>query len=87
MFESFEWLEWLLSERRYLAGDRITEADWRLFPTLTRFDEVYNLHFRCNRRRVVDYPNLWGYARELHQRPGVAETVAMGQIKRHGRDR
>ena len=61
----------------------MTEADWRLFPTLARFDEVYNLHFRCNRRRLVDYPNLWAYARELHQWPGVAGTVAMEQIKRH----
>lgn len=83
LFESFAWLEALLGERRYLLGDRLTEADWRLFPTLTRFDEVYNLHFRCNLRRLVDYPNLWGYARELHQLPGVAETVAMEQIKRH----
>jgi putative glutathione S-transferase len=72
-----------LGERRYLLGERVTEADWRLFPTLVRFDEVYNLHFRCNRRRLVDYPNLWGYARELYQWPGVAQTVAMDQIKRH----
>jgi glutathionyl-hydroquinone reductase len=83
LFDSLDWLETLLGERRYLAGERITEADWRLFPTLARFDEVYNLHFRCNRRRLVDYPNLWGYARELHQWPGVARTVAMDQIKRH----
>jgi glutathionyl-hydroquinone reductase len=83
LFASFDWLEELLSQRRYLAGAQITEADWRLFPTLARFDEVYNLHFRCNRRRLVDYPNLWGYARELYQQPGVAETVAMEQIKRH----
>ena len=69
LFDSFEWLEELLGERRYLLGERITEADWRLFPTLVRFDEVYNLHFRCNRRRLVDYPNLWGYARELYQWP------------------
>ncbi len=83
LFESFDWLEALLGERRYLLGEHPTEADWRLFPTLVRFDEVYNLHFRCNRRRLVDYPNLWGYARELYQWPGVAQTVAMGQIKRH----
>jgi putative glutathione S-transferase len=83
LFESLQWLEGLLAERRYLLGDRITEADWRLFPTLARFDEVYNLHFRCNKRRLVDYPNLWGYSRELYQLPGVAETVAMEQIKRH----
>jgi putative glutathione S-transferase len=83
LFDSFDWLEALLGERRYLAGESITEADWRLFPTLARFDEVYNLHFRCNRRRLVDYPNLWAHARELYQRPGVAQTVAMEQIKRH----
>jgi putative glutathione S-transferase len=77
LFDSLEWLEGLLGERRYLAGD------WRLFPTLARFDEVYTLHFRCNRRRLVDYPNLWSYARELYQWPGVAATVAMDQIKRH----
>ena len=83
LFDSLSWLEELLARRRYLLGERITEADWRLFPTLVRFDEVYNLHFRCNRRRLVDYPNLWPYARELYQLAGVAETVAMGQIKRH----
>ncbi len=83
LFDSLEWLEGLLGERRYLLGERVTEADWRLFPTLARFDEVYNLHFRCNYRRLVDYPNLWGYSRELHQWPGVAQTVAMDQIKRH----
>jgi glutathionyl-hydroquinone reductase len=83
LFDSLDWLEGLLGERRYLLGGRVTEADWRLFPTLARFDEVYNLHFRCNRRRLVDYPSLWAYARELHQWPGVAGTVAMAQIKRH----
>jgi putative glutathione S-transferase len=83
LFESLDWLEGLLGERRYMLGDTVTEADWRLFPTLVRFDEVYNLHFRCNRRRLVDYPNLWGYARELYQLPGVEQTVAMDQIKRH----
>jgi putative glutathione S-transferase len=83
LFDSFDWLEGLLTERRYLLGGQVTEADWRLFPTLVRFDEVYNLHFRCNRRRLVDYPSMWGYARELYQWPGVAATVAMAQIKRH----
>jgi putative glutathione S-transferase len=83
LFDSLEWLEALLGARRYLAGEHATEADWRLLPTLVRFDEVYNLHFRCNRRRIVDYPNLWAYARELYQWPGVAGTVAMEQIKRH----
>jgi putative glutathione S-transferase len=83
LFDSLAWLEDLLTNRRYLAGEQITEADWRLFPTLVRFDEVYNLHFRCNRRRLVDYPNLWAYSRELYQLDGVARTVAMAQIKRH----
>ncbi len=83
LFEAFAWLEEMLGKRRYLAGDRITEADWRLFPTLVRFDEVYHVHFRCNYRRVVEYPNLWAYTRELYQWPGVARTVAMDQIKRH----
>ncbi len=83
LFDSLAWLDRLLGERRYLLGDHLTEADWRLFPTLARFDEVYNLHFRCNFRQLVDYPNLWDYSRELHQLPGVAETVAMEQIKRH----
>jgi glutathionyl-hydroquinone reductase len=83
LFDSLAWLEGLLAKRRHLLGEAVTEADWRLFPTLVRFDEVYNLHFRCNFRRVVDYPNLWRYARELYQRPGVAGTVAMDHIKRH----
>ena len=83
LFDTFDWLEFLLQERRYLLGAQLTEADWRLFPTLARFDEVYNLHFRCNHRRLVDYPNLWGYARELWQMPLIAGTVAMDQIKRH----
>ena len=76
-------LEELLGERRYLAGDRITEADWRLWVTLLRFDAVYYVHFRCNGRRLVDHPNLWAYARELYQQPGVAETVAWDEIKEH----
>jgi putative glutathione S-transferase len=83
LFEALGWLEDLLGRRRYLAGERVTEADWRLFPTLVRFDEVYHVHFRCNYRRVVEYPNLWAYTRELYQWPGVARTVAMEQIKRH----
>jgi glutathionyl-hydroquinone reductase len=83
VFDALDWLEGLLGGRRYLAGERITEVDWRLFATLVRFDEVYHLHFRCNRRRIVEYPNLWDYARELYQWPGVEETVAMDQIKRH----
>jgi len=83
LFDSLAWLEELLGARRYLAGEQITEADWRTFPTLVRFDEVYHVHFRCNYRRIVEYPNLWAYTRELYQWPGVSETVAMDQIKRH----
>lgn len=83
LFQSLDWLEERLSHHRYLAGDRITEADWRLFTTLLRFDAVYHTHFKCNRNRLVDYPNLWGYARELYQWPGVAETVDMTHIVRH----
>jgi putative glutathione S-transferase len=83
VFETLAWLEELLGERRYLAGEAITASDWRLFPTLVRFDAVYVDHFRCNLRRLADHPNLWGYARELHQRPGIAATVEMAQIKRH----
>ncbi len=83
VFERLAWLDQELAERRYLTGGQITEADWRLFPTLVRFDEVYHLHFRCNNRRIVEYPNLWGYTRELYQWPGVSQTVAMDQIKRH----
>ena len=65
------------------AGARLTEADWRLFTTLVRFDAVYNSHFKCNLRRIVDYPNLSNYVRELYQMPGIAETVNMDHIKRH----
>ena len=64
-------------------GDRITEADWRLFTTLVRFDLVYFGHFKCNRRRLIDYPNLWAYARELYQWDGVAETVNFTDISHH----
>ena len=83
LFDTLDWLEDRLSTSRYLMGDRVTEADWRLFPTLVRFDPVYHLHFKCNRRRIIDYPNLWGYTRELYQWPGVAETVNMTHIVRH----
>ncbi|HKJ36549.1 MAG TPA: glutathione S-transferase family protein [Solirubrobacterales bacterium] len=83
LFEALDWLEDLLSERRYLAGDRITEADWRLFTTLVRFDPVYHNHFRCNLRKLVEYPHLYGYTRDLYQQPGIAETVVLDQIKRH----
>jgi putative glutathione S-transferase len=83
MFATMDWLEARLAERRYLLGDALTEADWRLFPTLVRFDAVYYGHFKCNLRRLVDYPNLWAYTRELYQLPGVAETVELDEIKRH----
>ncbi|MCG5512124.1 glutathione S-transferase family protein [Ectothiorhodospira shaposhnikovii] len=83
LFETLDWLEARLSRQRYLVGDRITEADWRLFTTLVRFDAVYYSHFKCNRQRLVDYPNLWAYTRELYQVRGVAETVNMDHIKTH----
>jgi putative glutathione S-transferase len=83
LFDTLDWLENRLSENRYLMGDTVTEADWRLFPTLVRFDPVYHLHFKCNRRRIIDYPNLWAYTRELYQWSGVAATVNMDHIVRH----
>jgi glutathionyl-hydroquinone reductase len=83
LFDTLDQLEERLSGQRYLAGDRITEADWRLFTTLARFDPVYVGHFKCNLRRLVDYPRLWPYARELYQQPGVAETVDFHHIKHH----
>jgi glutathionyl-hydroquinone reductase len=83
LFDSLDWLEGILGKNRYLVGDRITEADWRLATTLFRFDPVYHTHFKCNRNYLRDYPNLWGYARELYQWPGVAETVNFDHIVRH----
>ena len=83
LFDSLDWLEDHLARNRYLLGARLTEADWRLVTTLFRFDPVYHGHFKCNRRRIVDYPNLWGYTRELYQHPGVAETVHFDHITRH----
>lgn len=83
LFDSLDWLEGILSENRYLTGDRLTEADWRLWTTLARFDDVYHGHFKCNRRRLIDYPNLWAYTRELYQIPGVAETLRTDHIVRH----
>jgi putative glutathione S-transferase len=83
LFESLDDLEAQLSRQRYLVGDRITEADWRLFTTLIRFDAVYHGHFKCNVRRIVDYPHLWGYLRELYQWPGVAGTCNFRHIKEH----
>jgi putative glutathione S-transferase len=83
VFDTLDWLEDRLSTRRYLLGDRLTEADWRLAPTLFRFDAVYHGHFKCNRARLVDYPALWAYARDLYQHPGVAETVRPDHFVRH----
>jgi putative glutathione S-transferase len=81
VFVCLDMMEQLLSERRYLAGERITEADWRAFPTLLRFDLVYYSHFKCNLRRVQDYPNLANYLRELYQWPGIKETLDLQKIK------
>ena len=83
LFESLDWLEALLGRNRYLAGDRLTEADWRLFTTMVRFDPVYHTHFKCNRKWLREYPNLWGWTRELYQIPGVAGTVDFNHIVRH----
>jgi putative glutathione S-transferase len=83
LFDTMDYLEERLSGQRYLVGHRITEADWRLFTTLVRFDAVYYNHFKTNKKRLMDYPNLWAYTRELYQVPGVAETVNMDHIKHH----
>ena len=83
LFETLDWLEARLARRRYLCGDRVTEADIRLLVTLLRFDLVYFSHFKCNARRIADYPNLSGYARDLYQMPGVAATFDPGHAKRH----
>jgi glutathionyl-hydroquinone reductase len=83
LFGTLDQLEERLSRQRYLCGGQITEADWRLFTTLVRFDTVYYSHFKCNLRRIADYPNLSNYLRDLYQVPGVAETVSIDHIKRH----
>jgi putative glutathione S-transferase len=83
LFDTLDFLEEKLSNQRYLVGTQITEADWRLFTTLVRFDAVYYNHFKTNKKRLMDYPNLWAYTRELYQVPGVAETVNMDHIKHH----
>ncbi|QHV01568.1 glutathione S-transferase family protein [Synechocystis sp. CACIAM 05] len=83
LFESLDWLEVILQGHQYLTGDEITEADWRLFTTLIRFDVVYVGHFKCNLRRIQDYPNLWRYLRDLYHQPGIAETVNFQHIKGH----
>jgi len=83
LFAALDVLDERLASRRYLLGARVTEADWRLFTTLVRFDAVYATHFKCNLRRIVDYPNLWPYLRDLYATPGVAAPVDMDHIKRH----
>ncbi|MEX0605234.1 MAG: glutathione S-transferase family protein [Marinobacter sp.] len=83
LFESLDWLDERLSDQRYLVGNRLTEADWRLFTTLVRFDAVYFSHFKCNRQRLADFRHLSGYLRDLYQVPGIADTVDIGQIKQH----
>ena len=83
LFNTLDDLEQRLSQQRYLVGDQITEADWRLFTTLVHFDAVYYNHFKTNKKRLIEYPNLWAYTRELYQVPGVAETVNMDHIKYH----
>jgi putative glutathione S-transferase len=83
LFETLDVLEERLGLNRYLTGGRLTEADWRLFPTLFRFDPIYFTHFKCNLRRISDYPNLSGYLRELYQMPGIAETTNLADARGH----
>lgn len=83
LFAELNALEDLLSQRRYLAGDQLTEADIRLFTTLVRFDPVYHFHFKCSQKRLIEYPNLWGFTREIFQMPGVSETVNFEHIRKH----
>ncbi|XP_065841238.1 glutathionyl-hydroquinone reductase YqjG-like [Oscarella lobularis] len=83
LFEGLDRTEEVLSKNRYICGDRLTEADVRLFTTLVRFDHVYHGHFKCNKKRLVDFPNIWAYTRDIYQMPGVGETVDMEHIRRH----
>ena len=83
LFDALDFLEQRLAQRRYLIGDSVTEADWRLFTTLIRFDAVYHGHFKCNRQRLIDFPNLFNYLLDLYQLPGIADTVKFDHIKRH----
>lgn len=83
LFAALDHLERVLATQRYLLGNKVTEADWRLFTTLVRFDAVYYSHFKCNLRRLIDYPNLWAYTRELYQMPEIAATVNLAHIKEH----
>jgi len=83
LFETMDWMENRLSQQRYLVGEQLTAADWRAFPTLYRFDAIYNTHFKCTRHRLIDYPNLWDYTRDLYQQPGISGTVNMEHARRH----
>ncbi|WP_341501957.1 glutathione S-transferase family protein [Gallaecimonas sp. GXIMD4217] len=83
LFATLDGLEERLSRSRYLLGERLTEADWRLFTTLIRFDPVYHGHFKCNRQRLCEYRHLWGFVKELYQMPGISDTVDFEHIKRH----
>jgi glutathionyl-hydroquinone reductase len=83
LFTALDWLEERLSRQRYLVGDQLTESDIRLFTTLARFDAVYHGHFKCNRQKLVEFPALWAYARDLYQTPGIGETLDFDQIKQH----
>lgn len=83
LFETFDMLEKRLANSRFLVGNQPTEVDWRLFPTLSRFDPIYVGHFKCNLARLIDYPNLWAYTRDLHQWPGIAGTINLDHAKKH----
>lgn len=83
LFDTLKWLEGILAKRRFLTGNSLTEADIRLFTTLVRFDPVYHGHFKCNIRRLLDYPNLWGYTREWYQHPRINPTVNFHHIRHH----
>ncbi len=83
LFETLDWLEEKLARQRFLVADQPTVADWRAFPTLIRFDAIYYSHFKCSRRRLIDYPNLWAYTRDLYQQPGISQTVNMEHARRH----
>ncbi|RCK47989.1 glutathione S-transferase family protein [Thalassospira profundimaris] len=83
LFDALDWLEHRLIKQAYLIGNTLTEADWRLFPTLLRFDAVYHGHFKCNRKMIHEYPNLWNYTKALYQHPGVKQTVHFDHIKKH----
>ncbi|MEO0802180.1 MAG: glutathione S-transferase family protein [Cyanobacteria bacterium J06642_2] len=83
LFATLDWLENILAKQRFVVGHYLTEADWRLFTTLIRFDQVYYGHFKCNLRRLTDYPNLWAYTRHLYQMPKIGQTVHFGHIKQH----